>query len=148
MGVPQTKSELLSAVDKNFSKLINYLNSIPPELTSDKPMDGHAKYTEMSICGLVSYLLGWSVLVVKWIISDAKGQPVDFPETSYKWNQLGQRSNPAFLLPHSSESMVLMTTYCLTGVSFTFVASSVSSLRSLRKRRPAYCPSRWLLNPL
>lgn len=89
MGVPQTKSELLSAIDKNFSKLISYLNAIPPELTSDKSMEGHAKGTVMSVSDLVAYLLGWNKLVVKWITSDAKGQPVDFPETGYKWNQLG-----------------------------------------------------------
>ncbi|HBC6277519.1 TPA: ClbS/DfsB family four-helix bundle protein, partial [Escherichia coli] len=43
MSVPQTKAELLLAIDKNFSKLISYLNTIPPEMTSDKSMDGHVK---------------------------------------------------------------------------------------------------------
>lgn len=87
MGVPQTKSELLSAIDKTFNKLIDYLNSIPLELTSYKSMEDHEKSTEMSVCKPVSYLLGWNALVVKWIIRDAKGQPVDFPETNDKWNQ-------------------------------------------------------------
>lgn len=89
MSVPQTKSELLFAIDKNFSKLMSYLSAIPPELTADSSMEGHAKGTEMSVHDLVSYLLGWNALVVKWITSDAKGMPVDFPETGYKWNQLG-----------------------------------------------------------
>jgi hypothetical protein len=89
MSVPQTKSELLLAIDKNFRKLINYLNAIPSELASDNSMDGHVKGTKMSVHDLVSYLLGWNSLVVKWITSDAKGLPVDFPETGYKWNQLG-----------------------------------------------------------
>ncbi|AST81607.1 TPA: ClbS/DfsB family four-helix bundle protein [Citrobacter freundii] len=89
MSVPQTKAELLLAIDKNFSKLIHYLNSIPCEMTSDDSMEGHAKGTEMSVRDLVSYLLGWNSLVVKWITFDAKGQSVDFPETGYKWNQLG-----------------------------------------------------------
>lgn len=89
MRVPQTKAELLLAIDKNFSKLIGYLNAIPNEMTSDDSMDGHAKGTEMSVRDLVSYLLGWNSLVVKWITFDAKGQSVDFPETGYKWNQLG-----------------------------------------------------------
>lgn len=89
MSVPQNKSELLSVIDKNFSKLIHYLNAIPAELTSDKSMDGHAKGTAMSVHNLVSYLLGWNALVIKWLTSDAKGLPVDFPETGYKWNQLG-----------------------------------------------------------
>ena len=43
----------------------------------------------MSVRNLVSYLLGWNTLVVKWITSDGKGLPVNFPETGFKWNQLG-----------------------------------------------------------
>lgn len=89
MSVPQTKAELLLAIDQNFSKLIRYLNTIPPEMTSGYVMEGHAKGTEMSVHDLVSYLLGWNSLVVKWVTSDAKGQPVDFPESGFKWNQLG-----------------------------------------------------------
>ena len=89
MNVPQTKSELLLAIDKNFNKLISYLNAIPPELTLDNSMDGYCKGTEMSVRDLVSYLLGWNTLVVKWITSDGKGLPVNFPETGFKWNQLG-----------------------------------------------------------
>ena len=72
MSVPQTKAELLLAIDKNFSKLISYLNAIPPEFTSDNSMDGHAKGTDMSIRDLVSYLIGWNALVVKWITYDAE----------------------------------------------------------------------------
>jgi len=87
--VPQTKAELLSAIDKNFSQLMGYLNTIPEEMTLDNSMDGHAKGTQMSVRDLVSYLLGWNHLVVKWITSDQKGLPVDFPETGFKWNQLG-----------------------------------------------------------
>jgi hypothetical protein len=89
MSVPQTKSELLSAIDKNFDKLMGYLHAIPVELTADNAMDGHAKGSQMSVRDLVSYLLGWNALVVKWIVSDAKGLAVDFPEAGYKWNQLG-----------------------------------------------------------
>lgn len=89
MSVPQTKAELLSAVDKNFAKLMSYLNRIPPQITSEVSMEGHAKGTVMSVHNLVAYLLGWNKLVVKWITNDAKGLSVDFPETGYKWNQLG-----------------------------------------------------------
>ncbi|EIL0628656.1 ClbS/DfsB family four-helix bundle protein, partial [Salmonella enterica] len=54
MGVPQTKSELLNAMDKDFSKLIGYLNAIPSELLSEKSMEGHAKDTMMSVRDLIS----------------------------------------------------------------------------------------------
>lgn len=89
MSVPQTKAELRLAIDKNFDKLMRCLTSIPPEITSAHSMNGHVKGTKMRVRDLVSYLIGWNALVVKWITSDAKGQPVDFPETGYKWNQLG-----------------------------------------------------------
>jgi len=89
MSVPQTKAELRLAIEKNFSKLIGCLSAIQPEMTAVNSMDGHAKGTMMSVRDLVSYLLGWNALVVKWITSEAKGLPVDFPETGYKWNQLG-----------------------------------------------------------
>ncbi|GHM46466.1 hypothetical protein ECZU48_47990 [Escherichia coli] len=57
------------AIEKNFSKLISYPNTIPPEITSDKSMDGHAKGTEMSVRDLVSICLDGMLAVVKWIAS-------------------------------------------------------------------------------
>lgn len=89
MAIPQTKSELLSAINKNFDKLIGYLHLIPPELTCEKSLEGHAKDTMMSVSDLVSYLLGWNRLVIKWLTLGKAGKPIDFPETGFKWNQLG-----------------------------------------------------------
>ncbi|OAT47055.1 uncharacterized DUF1706 family protein [Proteus hauseri ATCC 700826] len=89
MAVPNSKETLLFAIDKSFLKLIKYLNSIPLELTVDKTMPGHTKDTQISICNLVAYLIGWNTLVIKWLEHDLKGEPIDFPETGYKWNQLG-----------------------------------------------------------
>lgn len=65
MGVPQTKSQLLYEIDKNFGKLSGYLASIPSVSASVQSMEGHAKDTVMSICNLVAYLLGWNKLVIK-----------------------------------------------------------------------------------
>lgn len=39
---------------------------------------------------LVAYLVGWNELVLKWLERDAAGLPIDFPETGYKWNELGR----------------------------------------------------------
>jgi hypothetical protein len=38
----------------------------------------------------VAYLIGWNQLVLKWLERDAAGLPVDFPETGFKWNELGR----------------------------------------------------------
>ena len=43
----------------------------------------------MSVRNVVSYLLGWNDLVLKWIENDAKGKLIDFPETGFKWSQPG-----------------------------------------------------------
>jgi hypothetical protein len=43
----------------------------------------------MSLNNLLSYLLGWGELVVKWVNQRDRGEPVDFPEKGYKWNELG-----------------------------------------------------------
>lgn len=97
MAVPQNKSELLSAINKNFTKLMSYLNAIPAERVMEKSMAGHVQGTQMSVHDLVSYLLGWNALVVKWITASTQGLPVDFPETGYKWNQLGLLAQKFYL---------------------------------------------------
>lgn len=90
MAVPQNKSELLAAIEKTYAALVKDLAAIPPERTGDKTLEGHAKGTVMSVCDLVAYLLGWNLLVLKWIERDRAHQPIDFPETGYKWNELGR----------------------------------------------------------
>lgn len=43
----------------------------------------------MSPADLVAYLLGWNELVLKWLDQDDRGEVVVFPETGYRWDQLG-----------------------------------------------------------
>lgn len=90
MAVPQNKTELLAAIDKTYSKLAAELAAIPLERTAEKTLEGHAKGTTMSVHDLVAYLLGWNQLVLKWHRGRKAGEAVDFPETGYKWNELGQ----------------------------------------------------------
>lgn len=89
MSVPESKYELLSAIDNSFTKLMHQLSKIPIDRASEISMEGHAKGTKMSPCNLVSYLIGWNELVIKWLYNDDKGKAIDFPETGFKWNQLG-----------------------------------------------------------
>lgn len=89
MAIPASKNELLKAIEGNYNKLKTELSSIPSNLTEKKELEGHAKGTRMSINNLLAYLLGWGELVLKWQDKKSKGLPVDFPETGYKWNELG-----------------------------------------------------------
>ncbi len=49
MGMPQTKSELISYLNKNIGELINVLNTGSPELASDKSMEGYSKNNNVSL---------------------------------------------------------------------------------------------------
>ena len=89
MAVPKEKHELQKAIVDNYKKLTNEFANIPIHLTNKKELEGHAKNTLMSIENLVAYLVGWGQLVLKWNDRKSKGLEVDFPETGFKWNELG-----------------------------------------------------------
>lgn len=42
------------------------------------------------VCDTLAYLVGWGNLVLKWYDLKSKKLEVDFPETGYNWNELGE----------------------------------------------------------
>ena len=82
--------ELIEAIESTYKVLQTELIDIPDELSRRQELEGHAKGTKMSVCDLVAYLVGWGNLVLKWHSRKGKGEKVDFPETGYKWNELGK----------------------------------------------------------
>ena len=90
MSIPQNKDELLNAIETTFSKLAEDFRKVPADVSGLPLMEGHSKGELMSVSNLVAYLLGWNRLVLKWLEKDEKGEPVDFPETGFKWNELGE----------------------------------------------------------
>lgn len=89
MAVPTSKNELLSAIYLSFDKLNHDLARVPESRADECSMPGHSAGTMMSPANLVSYLVGWNALVLKWLHQDERGISIDFPETDFKWNQLG-----------------------------------------------------------
>lgn len=90
MSIPQNKSELLEAIETQFQLLNQELQEIDASQSQLLELDGHAKGSVMSIHNLVSYLIGWAVLVLKWERKQRLQQAIDFPETNFRWNQLGE----------------------------------------------------------
>ncbi|MBW1297767.1 ClbS/DfsB family four-helix bundle protein [Aquimarina litoralis] len=90
MAIPTNKTALILAIENDYANLKKDLDTIPLELTSIKELDGHAKDTKMNICNVVSYLIGWGELVLSWNQKKERMKEVDFPETGYKWNELGE----------------------------------------------------------
>lgn len=101
MAVPQTKQELLDAIRTTYQKLVADLSSVPVAHAHEATMEGHAQGARMSVANLVAYLIGWNLLVLKWCDAKARGLPVDFPETGYKWNELGNLAQK-FYIDHAS----------------------------------------------
>ncbi len=90
MAIPKNKEELQNAIEETYKKLTFELDDIPANLAQKKDLEGHAKNSLMSINNLLAYLVGWGQLVLKWNTMKSKGLAVDFPETGYKWNELGR----------------------------------------------------------
>jgi len=107
--IPQNKEELIVDIQKSYALLKDELNFVDAEMVYKKAMDGHAKGTVMSICNLVSYLLGWNKLVLKWYNMKSRGLDCDFPETGYKWNELGKLAQKFYQNYAHLEYYVLVT---------------------------------------
>lgn len=90
MAVPTSKEELLAAISLTFDRLYADLARVPVARAREASLEGHAAGTMMSPADLVAYLIGWNELVLKWLDRDDRGEQVDFPETGFKWNELGQ----------------------------------------------------------
>ncbi|WP_418642173.1 ClbS/DfsB family four-helix bundle protein [Vibrio chaetopteri] len=88
-SVPKNKNELVLAINSIFPKLLADYRQIPEELSREIGVEGNVKGTQISVCDTVAYLIGWGQLVLKWYTLKSQGKQVDFPETGYKWNELG-----------------------------------------------------------
>lgn len=90
MPIPTNKEELRKAVMDDYRKLKAELSGIPMDVTNRKELEGHVKDAMMSVHDLVAYLVAWGQLVLKWEDRKSQGLEVDFPETGFKWNELGR----------------------------------------------------------
>ncbi len=91
-SVPKNKTELQKAITVAFNKILVDYSNIPAIISRKKGVIGNVKNTEISVSDTIAYLIGWGKLVLKWHALKSKGLTVDFPETGYKWNELGQLS--------------------------------------------------------
>jgi len=90
MSVPNNKPELEKAIQSTLDKILSDYSSIPVEFAREIGIEGNVKNTEISVCDTLAYLIGWGKLVLKWYQLKESGKSVDFPETGYKWNELGK----------------------------------------------------------
>lgn len=77
MAVPETRDELLAAIEKTFVQLERDLDRGPLGTVRDPVLDGHAKDTKMSPSDLVAYLIGWNQQVLIWHNVDPQAFPMN-----------------------------------------------------------------------
>ncbi|NQZ32917.1 MAG: ClbS/DfsB family four-helix bundle protein [Oceanospirillaceae bacterium] len=97
-SIPKNKEELADAIQSAFAKLVDDYLAIPEEHSRKIAIQGNVKNTEISVCDTLAYLIGWGELVLKWYSLKSKNIKVDFPETGYQWNELGQLARHFHLL--------------------------------------------------
>ncbi|MBB1384307.1 ClbS/DfsB family four-helix bundle protein [Pseudoalteromonas sp. SG45-5] len=89
-SVPTNKEELYRAIKLNSEKILEDYLSIPKEYAHKNGIEGNVKGAIINVADTLAYLIGWGQLVLKWHELKSEGSNVDFPETGYKWNELGQ----------------------------------------------------------
>ncbi len=88
-SIPQSKDALGQAIRDAHAKLMCDYRAVPEHMTRELSLEGNVKGTQISVCDTVAYLIGWGQLVLKWHTLTSQNLPVDFPDTGFKWNQLG-----------------------------------------------------------
>jgi len=90
-SVLKSKDELLDSIKSTYDKLRSEFDNIPENLTTEQSMEGQVKKTKMSVNNLLSYLIGWGELVLKWDrFYQKKNKLPDLPETGFKMNEMGK----------------------------------------------------------
>ncbi len=89
-SIPQNKAELTLAIQSIFEKLLLDYAQFPTEHSRTIGVQGNVANTQISVCDTLAYLIGWGKLVLKWQRLKSQSLAVDFPETGYQWNELGQ----------------------------------------------------------
>lgn len=94
-SIATTKTELINAIQTSYQKLRTEIDSIPLDMSEEKSMEGQIKNTKMSFNNLLSYLVGWGELVLKWnTIYTTERRIPDLPDTGYTmsdWGKLAER---------------------------------------------------------
>ena len=93
MAVPNSKQELVDAINSTYAKLAQELACVPLALARAPVLEGQVKGTRMSVCDLLAYLLGWNELVLHWHAQLREGKRIEdiaFPAEGFTWNALGK----------------------------------------------------------
>jgi len=126
-SIPKNKVELQKAITVAFDKILFDYSSIPAEMSRKVGIIGNVKGTEISVGDTIAYLIGWGKLVLKWYALKSNNQAVDFPETGYKWNELGQLAQFFHSQYHEWSYENLLTEFKVTITNILLLVESLNN---------------------
>lgn len=85
MPRPKTKNELLELSQKNYSRLIELIDSFPDEELNEEFPEG---YLNRNIRDVLAHLHHWHLLFLEWYKIGMKGTKPDMPAKGYTWKTL------------------------------------------------------------
>jgi hypothetical protein len=118
MSKPTTKNQIIEAAQKERSALEELLAALTPE-----QITGPATIGEWAVKDVLSHLIEWEGMVVKWYESGIKGKTPAVPSEEYNWGQLPQLNHVIFL-KHRDKS--------LTDIQKSFKASYKKIMKTLQ----------------
>jgi len=118
MSKPTTKNQIIEAAQKERSALEELLAALTPEQITEPATIG-----EWAVKDVLSHLIEWEGMVVKWYESGIKGKTPAVPSEEYNWGQLPQL-NHAIFLKHRDNS--------LTDIKKSFKASYKKIIKTIQ----------------
>lgn len=93
--IATNKQELIDDISSTYKKLRSEFDDIPLSIVNEKTMEWQIKDSKMSVCNLLSYLVGWAELMLKRdrVYTNENRIP-DLPDTWYSmsdWGKLAER---------------------------------------------------------
>lgn len=64
--IPSNKTELISEIQKHFASLWKDLENFPKGFSDREELEWQVKNTKVSVNNLISYLIWWWELILKW----------------------------------------------------------------------------------
>mgnify|MGYP003422962609 FL=1 len=118
MPKPTTKNQIVEVAQKERTALEELLATLTPEQMTERDKIG-----EWAVKDVLSHLIEWEGMVIKWYEAGVKGKTPTVPSEEYNWGQLPQL-NHAIFLKHRDKS--------LTDIQKSFKASYKKIMKTLQ----------------
>jgi hypothetical protein len=111
MSIPSNKIELLEQICFELERLQKTVQNIPFDAYHLVLIQGHKKDSLINLHQLLSYLIGWSQLVLIWKDASDKDIEIEMPTKGFKWNELGKLAEKFYADYSAIDSSQLLKKY-------------------------------------